>query len=495
MIEPWRKDLKGRRAVVVGAGLGGLCAAASLALRGARVTVFEAAAEPGGRLAGALGPGPAHLSWPRVLTRLWSHADLRFSDFVQLRRVDPPLSAMAGGEKTLELWSDPERFRASLAALDEADAAAAPLFARRVDAIGRRADRAASVPRRGLPARSPRGPFARKGSAARLIDQSFRHPAARRALRHLLLAQGLHPESAPRERLELLAAWWRHGAWFPEGGWPALLAAVLRLAEFTGVRIETRCRAAAIVVRGGKVRSVRAADGAEAVCDLVVANAHPLAAGALLEFDDPAGAPRPPKLPPYQPGPSATTVLLKVPARLAALRVLTLVPSRLAPEEETRQVFHWRTPPSNPTVEIVNHSRIGLAEDAPPPEHAWLAVRFASPAMSARFRWDADAAEAEQERLLAAWRKGPLKPFVEAAVEVRTIAPPAWADAFSLPGGALWGVGGPGHEPAAGRFPNAWPGLVGLYLAGAACHPGPDPAQVVQSGILAAELAAEDLGG
>jgi phytoene desaturase len=83
------------RVVVVGAGLGGLAAAAYLTADGHEVTVVEAQHLPGGRVgviqrAGFhLDTGPAVLTMPDVLADVFAAAGVSMRDHVDLRRVDP----------------------------------------------------------------------------------------------------------------------------------------------------------------------------------------------------------------------------------------------------------------------------------------------------------------------------------------------------------------------------------------------------------------------
>ena len=80
---------------VVGAGLGGLAAACTLAARGHKVVLFDKNPWLGGKAAlleqdgFRFDMGPTILTVPDVLERVFAEAGRRMSDYLDLRRLDP----------------------------------------------------------------------------------------------------------------------------------------------------------------------------------------------------------------------------------------------------------------------------------------------------------------------------------------------------------------------------------------------------------------------
>ena len=113
----------GGRVAVVGAGLGGLSAAASLAAAGYAVTLFEKNPQLGGKLnvlerdGFSFDLGPSIMTLPQIFRDLFARAGKRFDDYVALRPVSPHWRNFFEDGKIIDLDPDHDRMRAELAKL------------------------------------------------------------------------------------------------------------------------------------------------------------------------------------------------------------------------------------------------------------------------------------------------------------------------------------------------------------------------------------------
>src|SRR6188474_26328 len=95
------------RVVVVGAGLGGLSAAAHLSNRGHDITIVERDATPGGRAGMVIADGfrldngPTVLTMPNLLADTFNAAGADMADFVTIKPVDPMYRAVYADGSTL----------------------------------------------------------------------------------------------------------------------------------------------------------------------------------------------------------------------------------------------------------------------------------------------------------------------------------------------------------------------------------------------------------
>ena len=113
-----------RRAIVVGAGLGGLSAAIRLAAQGWKVTVFDKNEEPGGRMSTVSeggftwDVGPTLIMMPEVLRELFDAAGRRIEDYLDLRRVDPYYRVAFESGRHLDLTGNLPQMVANVEALE-----------------------------------------------------------------------------------------------------------------------------------------------------------------------------------------------------------------------------------------------------------------------------------------------------------------------------------------------------------------------------------------
>ncbi len=109
-----------KKVVVIGAGLGGMSAAISLAAAGFKVEVHEKNDRPGGKLnvlkkdGFSFDLGPSILTLPQFFKSLFQRAGKRFEDYVPIQTVTPHWRNFFEDGTVLDLHMDPARMQSEL---------------------------------------------------------------------------------------------------------------------------------------------------------------------------------------------------------------------------------------------------------------------------------------------------------------------------------------------------------------------------------------------
>jgi phytoene desaturase len=265
--------------VVIGGGFAGLAAAASLAIRGHRVTLLEAAADVGGKAAAveragaSVDLGPTLLTDVEPLRRLFAAAGIGLEDVVPVERLDPGFVAAFPDGRRLPLHRDPAAFDEALMRLGPA----AKDDWRRVLDLGARAARlTAHYYARGDVATpgdlaaflfgggarpDDVARFARHRSLAALLAAHVRTPELVRLLAHCARFLGLDADRAPSAALVIPYLFATVGVMYPMGGCAALARAMRDLAIKHGAHVETGVPVTHLDVRRGAFVAAVMADG------------------------------------------------------------------------------------------------------------------------------------------------------------------------------------------------------------------------------------------
>lgn len=274
------------RALVVGAGVGGLTAAGLLARRGFDVTVLERRGEPGGRCgrlqAGGFtfDLGPTILLMPDVLRATFAALGSRLEDELTLTRCEPNYTIHWRDGSELTLSSDRARLAAAFEQLEPGSSVA---LARLLETSARRYDGAMSrfVPTHwdsvGQFLAPPVLAHALRLGAHRTLSgdvaRAFRDPRLQQALSFQTMYLGVSPYEAPAVFSLLPYTELTHGVWYPTGGLSAVPRALERVARRLGVRFEYGTAVERILVEADRARGVQLAGGRTLTADVVVCNA------------------------------------------------------------------------------------------------------------------------------------------------------------------------------------------------------------------------------
>ena len=486
------------RAVVIGAGMGGLAAAIRLAAAGCQVTVIETAEGPGGKArsraseAGPVAMGPTVLTLRAEVDALFRLCGSRTEDELDL--VALPLLARHWwpGSGPLDLHPDRDANIEAIRAF--AGQAEAEGFAR-FDARTRALYAAFEAPvmqssrpdlRAILQATLSRpaiwAPLLPGMTLDRWLGQFFRDPRLRQLFGRYATYVGGRPARTPA----VLGLIWQaeaQGVWAARDGIHALAEALARAAIRLGVVFRYATRARRIVRQSGRVSAVEIEGGTRLACDIAVFNGDPRALAEGQLGDAPRAAM--PRL--ALPKPSLSAWVWSFAARAVGPTAAALRHHNLFFTADPAQEFGpigRGLMPAAPTLYLCAQDReLG---PAPPVERFQIIMNGPADHQASK-----DEDQACQDRCFPHLRNLGLG-FSPPPTAAWLTRPSDLATRFPGSKGAIYGQS-PEGMMAAFRRPTARTRLPGLYLAGGGVHPGAGVPMALISGRQASAQALSDL--
>jgi len=483
--------------VVIGAGMGGLVSALLLASEGARITVVERAATPGGKLREAMADGHPVDSGPTVMTMRWvfdaifAAAGARLDDHLRLQ----PASILARHSwpdgSTLDLHADVDRTAHEIARFaGEADAVGYRAFCARTEEVFDTLN--ASFMENGAP--SPVGLARAAGLGGigamtrirpfstlwRVIGDYFGDERLQQLFGRYATYCGSSPFLAPGP-LMLIAHVEQKGVWTIEGGMYRLAQALTTLARARGVTFRFGAEVSDILVSNGAATGVRLAGGETIPAAAVVFNGDPVALSTGRLGED-----------------ATRAVTGWTPAQRSLSALTWSIRGRTSGFPLSRHTVFFSSDyrrefadldagrlPADPTLYVCAQDRAadeGRHDGGP--ERLLLLVN--APPVGAKPLSEAEIASCEK-RVMSRLAQAGLT--ISAPDQARTVTRPQdFAAMFPATGGALYGRASHGWAASFQR-PTARTRISGLFLAGGGAHPGAGLPMAALSGRHAATAA------
>ena len=283
------------RAIIVGAGPGGLSAAINLAGLGLDVTVVEKEAIPGGRMRGLtmgeyqVDTGPSILQLPQILERIFRRAGKRIEDYVSLVRLDPNTRIHFWDGTHLDTSWDPAKMKAELLRFEPRLAPALEKWMRvSAEKYGIAYEKFISHPADSMSYYSPFRLFETLKfkpwqTLYSHLDEFFHDDRLSYAFSYPSKYLGLHPTTCSSVFSVIPYLEMAFGVWHVMGGFRELAKGMMRCAQDLGATFRMSSPVDHLIIENGVAVGVKLESGEALEADLVVINADlPYAAQKLV---------------------------------------------------------------------------------------------------------------------------------------------------------------------------------------------------------------------
>lgn len=480
---------RSRRAVVIGAGLGGIAAALRLAVQGWRVTVCERGAVIGGKMnrwiAGGytFDTGPSLLTMPWVFQETFAAAGERLEDHVELISMRPIMEAV---------YHDGTRFIYSNS-LPEWESTLRELGPREQDGFYRFMTLGARIfglSRETFFRTTPTAPPDRHmlralrhapvrhawGNYARTVDAHFQSPYLRQLFNRYPTYVGSSPYRTPATLAVIPYIEYAFGGWYVRGGLYGIVEALASIAWRYGVEFRTGAEVERVATSNGRATEAVLASGERIAADAVIMNGDASCADALVQRR-PNGVQRRGR------SMSGVVLLIGLRKRLPSMHHHTVYFSGNY-RSEFMDLIEDRQFPSEPTVYV---SAPSMHDRSIVPKDGEALFIMANAPATASVEW-ASKVSTIRRRMLDVLRRGGLDILDSDIVCEQMWTPATFEERYRMPGGAIYGCDSHGWRNAFLRPPNRDRSIRNLYYVGGSTHPGGGTPTVLMSAAITTEL-------
>lgn len=483
------------KAVVIGAGLGGLSAAISLACEGFSVRLFEKNKGPGGKLnqlekdGFRFDLGPSILTMPHIFRALFARAGKDMDDYVTIEELRPHWRNFFEGGFTFDLTPDSRLMENELKKFPDGGRGFHSFleYSRRqsllteegyfrygYDTLGEMRAGYGNL-------RSLFG-FDWTRSMDAGVRAHVKDPRLIDALNYFIKYVGSSPYDAPGTMNLLAHVQFGYGLWYVSGGMYRMGLALERLARETGVELNYGAEVSGIEKEGDRVKAVLLKDGTRAEASAIVSNMEVIPAYRELLGED-ENFMR--SLDKFEPACSGLVIDLGIKGSYGQLAHHNFFYSD-SPREHFDAVFRKKELSSDPTIYLV--APCVTDPSAAPPGCSVLKilphiphVRDERPLTRADYAAFRDVVLAKLERM-------GLEGLRSRIVTEDLLTPDDIKAMYYSNKGSIYGVVSDRRKNGAFRAPKRSAKYPNLFFAGGSVNPGAGMPMVALSGMLACDM-------
>ena len=485
------------RAVIIGAGLGGLSAGIHMARAGWKVEIVECNARSGGRMnqineqGFKIDMGPTMLMMPEVVEELFAVCGRNIKDYLQWSRITPAYRVTWPDGTYLDMGENVEQMTERVRQFAPEDAARFPEFIAKMRDKYTNA-RHTFIEKPFNTVGSMMRPGTVKGmlktlpleSVAKFVSRYIKNEKLQQAFTFQTLYLGMSPYDCPAIYALLPYIEMEFGVWFPKGGTIALADALETLLRELGGEIHFNTAADKILLDGKRAIGVRTADGDEYRADVVIGNLDLPTVYRKLLPPEVRRKHTDAKLERKEYGCSGYLLYLGVKKIESDWPHNTIVLAN-SYKEILDDICGAKVLPHDPAMHVCIPTRTD--PDLAPPGHDVVYVLVPCPNTQGNIDWDKEA-PLLRERVLDKLEATGLPGLRDNIVFERDFTPPQFESLYGCHAGSAFSGLTPAFLQSAWFRPHSRSEDVqNLYFVGASTHPGGGVPIVLTSGRLAAE--------
>lgn len=494
--------MKTEKAIVIGAGIGGLASAALLASDSTEVTLFESNSTPGGKMQELkrngfrFDTGPSLFTMPFILERLFSECGESVEEHLTFHEMEPICRYFWQDRTVFDNYADRSKNADELREFAPDDAASYGSFLDRAEEIYNKTAGAFIFnplydvsDLRNLKFRDFLGIDA-FSTVSDSVDKQIESPHLRQFFKRFTTYNGSSPYLAPATLNVIPHVELNQGGYYVDGGLYRIAEALYELALRQGVKFRFNTKVKRILMEGRMASGIITEEGETVHSDLIFSNAD--ANDTLLKLmpESSVSSSRRKRQKKIEPSCSGFVVMIGAKKRWDTLKHHNIFFSSDY-RKEFDDIFVRKVMPEDPTIYVANTSFTN-------PEHAPegssnLFVLVNAPYLDDHQNWENDAREYTAFIINELERRG-LTGLADSAEFAEVITPKHFYEKYGSNRGSIYGTSSNNRFAAFLRPRNAMREASNIFLTGGSTHPGGGIPLVIQSAFNAMELKRRKMG-